>query len=227
MRFLEAEFDRRPMSSSNSGSGIELSVAANQRAEVEGIAREIRRLIKEKGYRYRDIAVLIRNGQDYQDTLETVFHDYEIPYFNDQNLPMLNHPLIELIRSTLEIISSNWSYEPISDRLKQTCFSRQAVNSAAARANGSLENYVLAHGVRGRKWTEKTPWKYRRFRGLELVSSPQTDAEREIEKTINESRNIVTSPLMRLDTRLKKAKQVKNFAKLYIYFWKSWTYPGN
>ena len=36
------------------------------------------------------------------------------------------------------------------------------------------------------------------------MSTPQTDAEREIEKTINESRNIVTSPLMRLDKRIKK-----------------------
>ena len=227
LRFLEAEFDRRPMSSSNGGSGIELRIAANQRAEVEGIAREIRRLIKEKGYRYRDIAVLMRNGQDYQDTLETVFHDYEIPYFNDQNLPMLNHPLIELIRSTLEIISSNWSYEPIFRSIKTDLLFPPGSAIAPLREQmDALENYVLAHGVRGRKWTEKTPWKYRRFRGLELVSTPQTDAEREIEKTINESRNIVTSPLKRLDKRLKKAQTGQELCEALYLLLEELDIPG-
>ena len=68
----------------------------NRRAEIEGIARKIRRLVREEKYRYRDIALLMRNGQDYHELIETIFQDYEIPYFIDQKRTMLHHPLVEL-----------------------------------------------------------------------------------------------------------------------------------
>ena len=104
---------------------------------MEGAAREIRRLVTDKGYRYKDIAVLMRNGNDYQDMLETVFHDHEIPYFIDQKLSMLNHPLIELIRSTLEIISSNWRYEPVFRAIKtDLLFPPGSQSRKVAKANG-------------------------------------------------------------------------------------------
>ncbi len=37
----------------------------------------------------------------------------EIPYFIDQKRTMLNHPLIELIRSSIEVINTFWRYEPV------------------------------------------------------------------------------------------------------------------
>ncbi len=39
--------------------------------------------------------------------IETIFRDYEIPYFIDQKRTMLHHPLVELIRSALEVIKSD------------------------------------------------------------------------------------------------------------------------
>ena len=90
----------------------------NRRAEIEGVARNIRRLVHEENYRYRDIALFMRNGQDYHELIETIFQDYEIPYFIDQKRTMLHHPLVELIRSVLEIINGNWRYEPVFRAIK-------------------------------------------------------------------------------------------------------------
>ncbi len=46
----------------NGEASVTISTAANLRAEVEGVAREIRKLVADEKYRYRDIAVLLRNG---------------------------------------------------------------------------------------------------------------------------------------------------------------------
>ena len=70
------------------------------------------------GYRYADIAILVRNGNDYQEIVETCFFDYEIPYYIDQKRSMLHHPLIEFIRSTFEIINNYWRYEPVFRAVK-------------------------------------------------------------------------------------------------------------
>ncbi len=68
-----------------------------------------------------------------------------------------------------------------------------------------LENYCLAYGIKGSKWTNKDRWVYRRFRGLELDSNAQTDAEKEMERELNELRLMIAAPIFRLSSRLKKA----------------------
>jgi ATP-dependent helicase/nuclease subunit B len=87
--------------------------ASNRRTEIEGIAREIHSLIRQGRFRLRDIAVIARNVEDYKDTIKEVFKDCELPFFIDGKESMQNHPLIELIRSTLDIIKGNWRYEAV------------------------------------------------------------------------------------------------------------------
>ncbi|MEK3887431.1 helicase-exonuclease AddAB subunit AddB [Bacillus sp. FSL K6-3431] len=214
LRHLEGYFDRRPLKVFDDQPVIAIQKAANRRAEMEGTAREIRRLVKEYGYRYQDIAVLMRNGEDYQETLETVFLDYDIPYFIDQKQSMLNHPLIELVRSSLETISSNWRYEPVFRAVKTDLLFPTETNPEHLREQmDRLENYVLAHGVKGKKWTDTQTWTYRRYQGLELTSTVQTNVEREIEGDINKARNIIATPLLKLSKRLKKAQTGREFCE--------------
>ncbi|OLS36489.1 helicase-exonuclease AddAB subunit AddB [Bacillus sp. MRMR6] len=203
---LEANFDSRPAVPYRGKTAMHISQAANRRAEVEGIAREIRQLVRAKGYRYKDIALLIRNGADYHDIVEPVLTDYQIPYFIDQKRTMLNHPLIELIRSCLETINSFWSYEPVFRVIKTELVFPQYENPNTMREKMDLlENYVLAYGIKGSKWTKKDRWIYRRFNGLEMGTNVQTDAEKTMEQQLNELRLLVTAPILRLSRRLKKA----------------------
>lgn len=111
--------------------------------------------------------------------IETVFRDYDIPFFIDQKRTMLNHPLVELIRSTLEIINGNWRYEPIFRAIKTELIFPSRLNPGKLREQmDRLENYVLAYGIQGDKWTKKKRWIYRRIRGLEFEAVAQTDAEK-------------------------------------------------
>ncbi|CAM3655161.1 helicase-exonuclease AddAB subunit AddB [Mesobacillus zeae] len=219
LRHLEAEFDTRPAKPFIGENEVRLFQAANRRAEVEGIARKMIGLVRDNGFRYKDIAVMMRNGSDYRDILETVFRDYNIPYFIDQKGTMLNHPLIELIRSSLETVLGNWRYEPIFRAIKTDLLFPLAADVHQYREKmDRLENYVLAYGIQGDKWTKKERWIYRRFRGLELVDSVQTDAEKEMELQLNEMRLIVTAPLLRMARRIKRADSGRKLCEAVYLF---------
>ncbi|WNS76814.1 helicase-exonuclease AddAB subunit AddB [Bacillus sp. DTU_2020_1000418_1_SI_GHA_SEK_038] len=219
LKHLEEKFESRPAEGYKGETAVHIGHAANRRAEIEGIARKINRLVRTKGLRYRDIAILSRNGQDYFDIIGTIFHDYQIPYFIDQKRTMLHHPLVELIRSTLEVINGNWRYEPIFRAVKTELLFPAKLNAHHLREQmDRLENYCLAYGIQGDKWTNKKRWIYRRIRGLEFESFGQTDAEKEIEQELNELRDMITGPILRLSRRLKKAHSGRQYCEaVYLY----------
>ncbi len=133
---------------------ITLMSGVNLRAEVEGAARAIRRLLRDQGMRLREIMIAVRDVDIYFPLLRKILADYEIPFFIDHRRPVMHHPLVELLRSTLEVWQSQWSYEPIFRYLKSglTRVSREEVDI--------LENYVLAAGIRGSSWYNERPWHY-------------------------------------------------------------------
>lgn len=135
---------------------FKLAAGANRRAEVEAVAREVIGLCRDRGYRWRDVAVVLRDLESYHELVSTVFQDHGIPFFIDRKRSVLHHPLIELIRSALEVVQRNWAYDPVFRYLKTDLVSvtRDRVDL--------LENYVLAHGIRGKKWLDDRDWAYRR-----------------------------------------------------------------
>lgn len=139
---------------SSHAENIQLIAAANRRVEVEATAREIIALSRDQNYHWRDIAVLVRDLSSYHDLIKTIFTDYKIPLFLDYKRPVMHHPLIELIRSALEICYRNWAYEPVFRFLKTDLanLTRDQIDV--------LENYVLAHGIKGTKWYDANPWNY-------------------------------------------------------------------
>lgn len=136
--------------------GLRLVAAHNRHAEVEGAAREIIALSRDRGYRWREISVLVRDISLYADLVTRVFDDHGIPCFIDHKRPVLHHPLIELLRSALETVASGWAYDPVFRYLKTDLV------PVAREEVDELENYVLAHGIRGNRWTDGRPWEYRR-----------------------------------------------------------------
>ncbi|MFC0274563.1 helicase-exonuclease AddAB subunit AddB [Metabacillus herbersteinensis] len=215
---LETNYDARPTKASDTRPDITLLQSSNARAEVEGIAREIHTLVKSKGYRYRDFAILNRNGANYHDLIQQVFKDYDLPFFIDQKRSMLNHPLIELIRSSLEVVNANWRYEAVFRCIKTELLFPLEENPEKLREEmDQLENYVLSYGIQGTKWTNGERWRYRRFYSLE-DEFVITDEEQEIEERLNSLRDLIVPALRTLQTSLKKAKSGRELAQaLYLY----------
>ncbi|WP_424766710.1 helicase-exonuclease AddAB subunit AddB [Paenibacillus sp. sgz302251] len=191
--------------------GVSLHAAANRRAEVESVARDIIRRAQTEKLRWRDVAVMVRNAEDYTDYIALVFHDYGIPYFVDQKEKAVHHPLVEFIRSALETVLFGWRYDAVF-RCVKTEMLFPMDDSLPREWFDKLENYALAAGIDGWKWLEKNRW-----RPLVSVS---LDDDSDIETVISEKAQLefdivlaageaVVPPLQRFGEALKKADNVQ------------------
>src|SRR5690625_93054 len=208
---LETYFDERPVPPLNTklNNSIQLREAVHPRAELEGAIQEILRLVREENYRYRDIVLYVRETDTYNDLIQTMFQDYEIPVFIDKKRTMLNHPLIEFVRSLFDVIESNWRYDAMF-RLLKTGFIEPTDEEypLTMDAIDELENYCLEYGIRQkRQWIQEEAWVYKRFRGFSEAA--QTDREKERETKINAYRNQVVRAIIQFDEKIRKSKTIK------------------
>ncbi|WP_080874102.1 helicase-exonuclease AddAB subunit AddB [Oceanobacillus timonensis] len=215
---LEQNFDVRPSPEYTTDASIEIAEAVHPRAEVEGVASRILSLVRDEGYRYRDISILVRQSDVYDDLIETIFGDYDIPVFIDQKRSMLHHPLIELIRSMLEAIENGWRSDAIFRVLKTGFIPASDEEFPLTNdAVDQLENYTIEYGIRYRKqWLADKPWKYQRFRGFDQAA--QTSFESEMQEEINRYRNQITDALRSFDADFRAASSVKERCEA-IFIW--------
>ncbi|SEO70391.1 DNA helicase/exodeoxyribonuclease V, subunit B [Amphibacillus marinus] len=217
-KHLADYFDHRPTPVYGEKPPIRIACAVHPRAEIEGIAQEILSYVRDDHYRFRDIAILMRNQDLYLNLIETIFADYGIPVFIDQKKSMLHHPAIELVRSLLEIILTDWRYDAVFRLLKTGLIlpsdDRFPLDQDAV---DTLENYVIEYGIRGRKqWLGEQDWVVQRFKGFE--NHLQTDTEREQQAQINAYRKQIITALDKVDTAFRQVKTVKEKA-VVLYRW--------
>ncbi len=134
---------------------ITLHRSKNPTEEVEFAARTIYRIVRTKKIRYRDVALIAGDLKEYQNEIERIFPIYQIPCFIDQTKKILLNPVIEFLRSALELVLQNYSYESVFRCL------RTGLCNLETEEIDRLENYVLALGIRGFsawdcEWTKKT-----------------------------------------------------------------------
>lgn len=210
---LEQYFNERPAPPYKGEPPFKVAEAVHPRAEVEGVAQEILRLVREENYRFRDIAIFIRQPDIYHDLIATIFEDYHIPVFIDEKQTMLNHPLIEFLRSIFEVVEGNWRYEPVF-RVLKTGFipSSHSDDPLTKDAIDELENYILEYGIRSRNtWFKEEDWIFQRFRGFN--QAVQTNKEAEIQKRINHFRKQVTFALKTFDKDVRQATTVRDLCE--------------
>lgn len=206
---LEKYFDTRPAPAFEGNVPIEIAEAVHPRAEVEGAAQEILRLVREDDYRFRDLAVFMREAEVYHELIKTVFTDHGIPVFIDEKRAMLHHPLIEFIRSIFDVVEGNWRYDTVF-RVLKTGFIPQTDKKypLTIDAIDELENYILEYGIRTReRWFGEEEWKFQRFRGFEQAS--QTDAEKATQTRINAYRKQIVTALQDFDEEIRSAVTVR------------------
>ncbi|MDR1687683.1 MAG: PD-(D/E)XK nuclease family protein [Clostridiales bacterium] len=126
-----------------------LTSHANIYDEAENAAASILHLVRDKNYRFRDIAISVSNLDGYQKILKGVFGGYEIPVFVDAKEDILSHPLTELIRSAVDIICRRWSFESVFRFIKTSMLPIDKNDLF------DFENYCLEFGVSEMKWSFK------------------------------------------------------------------------
>lgn len=148
---------------------IRMFEALSPREEVHQTALYIRKLIREEGLTYRDIAVVIGDLEGYASYVETEFGQLEIPCFLDRTRGIVLNPMIEYIKSALQLYIRDFSYDTVFH------FLRSGMADISREEIDELENYVIRTGARGyrtysRMFTRKT--------GEMQQGSGQEDTER-------------------------------------------------
>ncbi|NQU44091.1 PD-(D/E)XK nuclease family protein [bacterium] len=92
--------------------------AASPREEIEAVARAVRRLCREEGCRFRDMALILRDLETYEPLIRSTFARHGIPYFMDRRQPVGHHPLVALLRASLGCVVYDWSAEDVTAYLK-------------------------------------------------------------------------------------------------------------
>ncbi|QZY54167.1 helicase-exonuclease AddAB subunit AddB [Crassaminicella profunda] len=116
--------------------------------EIENVAAKVISLVRDRGYSWRDIAVVSNAMDSYGPLIRRVFDEYDIPYFLDEKRNIMHNPIIELILSSLRVVYRGYRYEDVF-RFFKTGFSGASVDTCE-----KLENYVLKYGIQGNKWKE-------------------------------------------------------------------------
>lgn len=122
---------------------IHMFEALSPREEVHQTALYIRHLIREQGMTYRDIAAVIGDLEGYASYVETEFGQLEIPCFLDRTRGIVLNPMIEYIKSALQLYIKDFSYDTVFH------FLRSGMADISREEIDELENYVIRTGARG------------------------------------------------------------------------------
>lgn len=177
---------------------ISLFLANNPYSEIEHVAIEITKLVKEHNYRYEDIAIITKDIATYGSLCKAIFRGYKIPVFMDEEKDLSENVFIKWILSLLDIFVKNWSYEAVMGYIK-TGFSNLEQHEISL-----LENYSLKWGLKGSKWYAKE-WNF-------------YDETEEQQQIILYAKNQIIMPLLQFKEKLKGLKTVKQITQSLYSF---------
>ena len=175
---------------------IKLFLGANPYSEVEQVAKEIIKLVKIENYRYKDIAIITKNIENYASLCKAIFNKYEIPYFIDEKKNLSQNNFVKYICSILEIFSKNWSYETVFNYVKTKFLPIEDDEIY------KLENFCQKWGIKGSKWY-KDEWNF----------EEETEGNKLELQRIKELREIIVAPLQSFKSKFIGAKTVEQMTK--------------
>lgn len=127
-------------------SNIQIFSSLNPYSETEKAAARIISLVRDEGYRWKDISVAVGDMDSYGINIKKVFTQYEIPYFLDYKRDIMGNPLTKFILSLLDMFIYNFRHDSVFEFLK-TGFTPLDYDEVS-----KLENFALQYGIEGEKW---------------------------------------------------------------------------
>lgn len=182
MKCVENVLSGNGVNGEASGENVAFCVAKSVADEVHFTARNIRRLVREKGYRYRDFVIIARNPENYEAAIEREFAAHDISCFFDKRIPLTVSPLFSFVDAALGCIK-NFDSEEIF-RFVKTGLSC----SLTTEEISELENYVFLWNITAGDWNK--------YWDMDPTGFSQTDINREEE---------IKETLCRIDSLKHKA----------------------
>ncbi len=158
--------------------------------ECDAVAAEIKRLVREENYRYRDIAVIERSEGEYRNELVSSFRKYGVACFEDNRQPILTQPLMVFVLAFFDILVDGLQTETVLRFLKTGLFGFTVEEIAL------IEDYALIWRISPSQWRNEWTGNPRGF-GVEF-----TDNDKKILEEINKLREKIVAPILALKKRM-------------------------
>lgn len=176
----------------------------NISAECDLAALNIKKLVMQKAYRYKDIAVIVRDEDKYIPYLKRSFSKMGIPFFKDERRSIANEPLILFCTFALKAVYNNFRTDDVLACIKS------AVTGFDTEEISDFENYCIIWNISGkRKFAADFTYNPNGF--TEYLS--KEDAEKLIR--INALRKRIIIPLLSFAKKVKNADVRTVSAALY------------
>ena len=179
---------------------IKLFLAKNPYSEIEEVAKQILKFVRDENLRYKDISIITKNIENYSSLARAIFEKYEIPIFIDENRDLNQNIIIQYVLAILEIFNKNWTYDAVFNYIK-TGFSGIDEDDIF-----KLEKYCLKWGIKQNKWKKEFTY----------GKSEEKDVA-EIER-LEQIRKELVEPLIRLKKRMDENKTAENISKQLYQF---------
>lgn len=164
--------------------------------ELERVAAKIAYLVREKGFRYRDIAVVARDLKRYRAHISPVFERYELPFFLDlqKNAAscVLTFGFLSLVSAACEDFSADYLLVASSP-----------VFGVEGLIRAELENYAYVWSLRFKDWEkpfDKNP---------NGMSGEMSEKDKELLKRLEETRARLVEPVLLLRSAVKSGDGTK------------------
>lgn len=184
---------------------ITLCKAPDIYAECEFIACTAKKLIRERGYRCRDIAVIARDSSGYEAPLRGALKKCGISVFEDSRQPVDVSPVIALLSSAVDIAASGFSTETLMRYLKT------GLAGFETEEISDVENYAYLWNLSGSAWLNEWTQNPRGF-GEEITDEDKAELER-----LNGIRKNIIAPLYTLRESLKDTTGCKAAESIYSF----------
>ena len=179
---------------------IQLFLAQNPYSEIEQIAKQITKLVRDENLRYKEIAIIAKNIDEYSSLVRSIFSKYEIPVFIDEKRDLNQNIITQYILSIIEILNKNFTTESIFFYLKSGFCDIEKDEIF------KLENYCTKWGIKQNKWKKEF-----------THEKENVDKAQEIER-LNELRKEIVEPLLDLKKKIDSEKTAKNISKCLYEF---------
>lgn len=117
--------------------------------EATFVAKAIKKLVREEGYRFRDFAVVARNSETYAAAVKNAMSCFGVPCYIDKNASARDQAISVFALSAIDAASS-FDTESIMRWLKT------GLAGYSDYEVSLLENYTYSWNISGREWKE--PW---------------------------------------------------------------------
>ena len=185
---------------------VRITECANQYYEAEAAAAYVLELLRDHGYRMKDITILCNDKDRLQPVIKRTFEEYGLDIFIDSGRKITDSAPVCFIAALLSLIRYPYSTDNIVTLLKT------GMSGLDARLVQKLEIYASKYKVRGTMWTR--PLKY----GCDEYGE---EAFSELE----EARTYIAEKLEALEELTSESKTVSDWVKAFRdYLENAWSF---